>query len=168
MCIYIYIYLYIYLSLSIILSLSLYLSLYIYLSISLSLYIYIYACIYVCVYIYIYIYIHTHTYLYTSRCCRCESCRGAERPCARFTQYVRVRAARIPRLRNARSPRCANKHHHVRVELPTLHILNIRGNWSTGFLDYIHSPVNSRRFPEISVRTKQKYSWKTVFSHIFP
>ena len=38
----------------------------------------------------------------------------------------------------------------------------------------LHSPVNSRRLPEIfedSVRTKQascRYSWKTVFSRLLP
>ena len=51
-------------------------------------------------------------------------------------------------------------------------VVLLRGNWSTGFRDYI-LPVNSRRFPEMfgdSVRTKQasyRYSWKYVFSRLF-
>ena len=45
-----------------------------------------------------------------------------------------------------------------------------RGNWSTGLLN-LHSPVNSRRLPEISLRAKQascRYSWKTVFLPFAP
>ena len=44
----------------------------------------------------------------------------------------------------------------------------MRGNWSTG-IPGSHSPGNSRRFPEISGRTKLascRYSWKTVFSRL--
>ena len=49
-------------------------------------------------------------------------------------------------------------------------VTDLTGNWSTGFLDYI-IPVNSWRFPEISVRAKQvscRFSWKTVFSRLLP
>ena len=49
----------------------------------------------------------------------------------------------------------------------------LRGNWSTGFLDYIlpTAPGGFQKFSEMSVRTKQascRSSWKTVFSRLLP
>ena len=54
-----------------------------------------------------------------------------------------------------------------------MHGRMVRGNWSTGFLDYIlpKTPGGFRRCSETSVRTKQVscwYSWKTVFSRLLP
>ena len=52
-------------------------------------------------------------------------------------------------------------------------IILVRGNWSTGFLDYIlpRTPGGFRRLSEMSVITKQascRYSWKNVFSRWLP
>ena len=101
---------------------------FIYIYIYIYIYIHIHICIYIYIHIIIYIYIYTHMYLYSGLfvlllllcvyvCCLCFCCMPSSPVGWRYLSEAT----------------CLTRPRLVYV----LFVVSIRGNWSTGFLDYI-------------------------------